>query len=334
MIRTRAAVAAALALGGLTLAAPSAFAWRGFDHQHGGWSSSGGQSSGGQPSGGVGSTGSPAPSGGTQPSAGSWGRGHFWGGGGGGSFWRSWHPQPQPQSNISTTDLPGWAGYYTNDVAFQASTIVTVPSIDCSSNPDGAFAGQAEGVELLNNYNGTAGFADLNVNGVVRTYCIGTSANYDTAIYLPDSSNPTTEDYDGFSTGVSVQPGDHVAIDVTTTASSSTVLIVNLSNGERDSMSGPGITDAGPNIGLAALDGDSTGPHGFGNVGPQLPVPASRTGFAADIVDGQPLLVLDGLGAQDWVDPNNTSDVVAAPTPILGFGWCWLDSFDVDVTAS
>src|SRR5580698_1664769 len=80
---------------------------------------------------------------------------------------------PTPSLTLTPDAIPGWAGYYSNDFEGIASTVVTVPHINCSGNPVGDFEGQAEGVQFLNEFDGSTAASLVEADAVVRTYCNG-----------------------------------------------------------------------------------------------------------------------------------------------------------------
>jgi hypothetical protein len=211
--------------------------------------------------------------------------------------------------------VPGWAGYFTNDV---------VPRIDCSANPAGSFAGQALGVEFLNNFNGTTA-AGHGPSSVVRAYCIGRTANYDAEFYFPNAAGT---DELPVSAGVRVRPGDVVRTSVRVTASQSVDTLIDLSRpGGRARQTGLGATDAAPNVGLAALAGGAGGPTLIGSpAASSPPAPSTPVFFFASRIGHQPMAGAAGLGAQEWTNPAEASEVWAAPSGLTG------NSFTVTVT--
>jgi hypothetical protein len=226
---------------------------------------------------------------------------------------------------LTPVSEPGWAGYYTNDVEVQAATTFVVPRIDCSGNPAGSFAGQALGVTFLSNYNGTTG-PGYGPNSVVREYCVGHTAYYDTEFYFPNSAGTSEV---AIPAGVPVRPGDVVETSVHVTASESVDTLVNLGAGRRGfaQRTGPGATDAAPNLGLVAVSGTRTGPNEIGSPADSSPpAPSNRVVFFANQIGNQPLSDAAGLGAEEWTDPSNASVVWAAPSALAG------ESFTLTVT--
>lgn len=224
--------------------------------------------------------------------------------------------------------VPGWAGYFTSDVESSASTRVIVPRINCTANPAGNFAGQAEGVQFLDNFNGTTAPGTVWAAAVVRTYCVGHSPVYDAEFYLPPVPNPGAI-FDPVATNVRVRPGDLVRLSVRTNATRSRARVADLSTGDRAEASGGGVTDAGPNIGVVALQGNGTGPTNIGSsfaVTP--PAPSSPAAFLLSKVNGGPLTAVTGLGAQEWTNPSNSAQVLASPTQIA------FDSFAVTFSSA
>jgi hypothetical protein len=230
-----------------------------------------------------------------------------------------------PSASPTPISEPGWAGYYTNNVETQASTTFVVPKIDCSANPAGSFAGQALGVQFLSNYNGTTGFGH-GPNSVVRVYCIGSTAHYDAEFYFENAADTNEV---AVPAGVSVQPGDLILVSVQVTASQSVDTLVNISH-LRDGVArqtGPGSSDAGPDVGLAALSGDASGPIELGSpAASSPPAPSAPVRFFASLIGLKPLSGAAGLGAQEWTNPSDASEVWAAPSALTG------DSFTVTVT--
>jgi hypothetical protein len=221
--------------------------------------------------------------------------------------WSSASPTP--------ASVPGWAGYYTNDVETEASTYFSVPTIDCSGLRAGSFAGQALGVEFLNDYNGTTA-PGHGPDSVVRAYCIGAKAYYDTAFYFPNAAGTQEAPVPA---GVSVRPGDLIETSVQVTASASVDTLDNLSTEKSAQLTGPGATDTGPDVGLVALSGDASGPVQIGTPAASSP-PAASTGvlFLDAEIGNQPLAAAAGLGAEEWTDPADASDVWAAPSALAG----------------
>ncbi len=227
-------------------------------------------------------------------------------------------PSPAPIS------VPGWAGYFTNDVASQAATTFVVPKINCSANPAGSFAGQALGVEFLNNFNGTTD-PGHGPSSVVRAYCIGSTANYDAEFYFPNAAGT---DELPVSAGVRVRPGDLVRVSVQVTASQSVDTLNDLSRpGGRARQTGLGATNAAPNVGLTALAGGAGGPTAIGSpAASSPPAPSTPVFFFASRIGHQPMASAAGLGAQEWTNPSEASEVWAAPSGLTG------SSFTVTVT--
>jgi len=213
--------------------------------------------------------------------------------------------------------VPGWAGYYSNDVAGSAATIVVVPRIDCASNPPGAFEGQAAGIQTLNNYNGSVATGNVGADAVVRTYCNGRTPTYDTAFWLP---TPSDNGIEYVPSSVPARPGDVIQFSVTVSASNSVASIRNLTNWRFDSVTGLGVTDAGPDIGITALgvpteSADTIGaPNGASTVPP--PAPSTPIAFAFSQANGQPLSALAGLAAEAWTDSADSATVYASPTSL------------------
>jgi hypothetical protein len=231
----------------------------------------------------------------------------------------------QQSASLTPISEPGWAGYYTNDVEAQASTTFVVPRLNCSGNPAGSFAGQGLGVLFLSNYNGTTG-PGHGPNSVVREYCVGHTAYYDTEFYFPNAAGTNEV---AVSAGVPVRPGDLVETSVQVTASRSEDNLINLSDG-RDGFAqqtGPGVTDAAPDVGLAALSGDASGPTDIGSPGASSPpAPSNPVLFLGSQIGNQPLTRAAGLGAQEWTNPSDASEVWAAPSALFA------DSFAVTIT--
>jgi hypothetical protein len=227
---------------------------------------------------------------------------------------------PTPSTTLTPAAIPGWAGYYSNDFEGIASTVVTVPHINCSGNPTGSFEGQAEGVQFLNDFDGSTGTSLVGAYAVVRTYCNGATATYDTAFFMPPPADNVT---DYVPSSVAVRPGDRVLVSVTVSSTSSSASIRDLSRRSATSFAhGAAVTDAGPNIGIVALGLPSGGadvigaPNGVSSVPP--PVPSSTVSFTYSEAGGKALVDMPGLAAQEWTNSSDSSEVYAAPSPLSG----------------
>ena len=186
-------------------------------------------------------------------------------------------------------------------------TVVTVPHINCSGNPTGSFEGQAKGVQFLNDFDGSTGTSLVGAYAVVRTYCNGATATYDTAFF---SATPGRQ-RDGLRAVLGRRPsGGPLLVSVTVSSTSSSASIRDLSRRSATSFAhGAAVTDAGPNIGIVALGLPSGGadvigaPNGVSSVPP--PVPSSTVSFTYSEAGGKALVDMPGLAAQEWT---NSSD--------------------------
>jgi len=145
---------------------------------------------------------------------------------------------------------------------------------------------------------------------------VGTKPVYDTAFYVPPRSNPD-KIFNYVPSGVPVRPGDRVVVRVRATATRSAESIRVLGSSRQASVTGGGVTQAGVNIGMVALEGNASGPTSIGNaITPTSPAPSAPASFLYNYVDGHRLTLLPGLTADEWTSPADPSQVLAAPTAI------------------
>lgn len=213
--------------------------------------------------------------------------------------------------------LPSEAGYLSEDPSTRASTVLTVPRIDCSAVAPGSAAGQSYGITFSGNIHTrrTSGPHPW-MAAVVRTVCNGSRARYQayfiragsvSSAGAAEASPVATEVYS--SAPVTVRPGQRIALRASATAARSTMSIENLDTREHASVRGAGVPDAGTSLRVSTVTADRRGRVFRGGTLPQSSKPATVPGpvaagpalFARSRIDGKPFLKAPGLAVELWV---------------------------------
>ncbi len=228
-------------------------------------------------------------------------------------------PPPPPKGQITNG---GEASWDTSTTASSASVTVTVPAVSCGSVKAGTFAGQAAGVEL---------YGQVTISGTTyypaevadaRTYCDGPKAEYETSFVVNNESNGTRVVHPA---GLTVSPGDPLAISTTATSSSASMKMTDLNTGKSASITGPGFVAAdGSDIGVEPIASNGHGaPILSGSQSATAttvtlgePVQSSPVVFQDATVDGQPISAPSSLYGLRWVNGSNA--VVASPSALSG----------------
>lgn len=205
--------------------------------------------------------------------------------------------------------LPSEAGYLRERASTRASTILTVPGIDCSGLAPGSAAGQSYGITFSGNIRTRRDSVPHPwMAVVVRTVCEGRRAHYQPYfISAGVSSAGATEVYSP--AHLAVSPGQRLALRAAATSASSTLSIEDLHTHRRDVAKGAGIADAGTSIRVSTVTANARGgvlERGTLRRSAKLatvpgPVAAAPALFARTQINGKPLLKTHGLAVELWV---------------------------------
>ncbi len=234
-------------------------------------------------------------------------------------------PPPPPTGQVTNG---GEASWDTGSTATSASATVTVPAVSCGSIAAGTYAGQSAGVELFGQVTiGATTFYPAEAADV-RTYCDGSKAEYETSFAVDDETSGTRVFHPA---GLTVSPGDPLAISTTATSSGAGMQITDVNTGKTASITGPGYAaTGGADIGVQPITSNGHGaPMLTGSQSATAttdtiggPVQSSPVVVQNALVDGQPISSSSTFYGLRWV--NSSKTVVATPSAVSG------DDFAVD----
>jgi hypothetical protein len=223
--------------------------------------------------------------------------------------------------------LPSEAGYLSERFSTRASTVLTVPRIDCSGVAPGGAAGQSYGITFSGRLGaGTTPGPPAWTAVVVRTVCKGRLADYE-AFFIraggvssagaTGASPAATEVYSP--APLAVRPGQEIALRASLTSTRSTLSITNLHTHQRASTGGAAITDARTSIRVSTVTANGRGGVLESATLRQSSNPATVPGpvaagpalFAGTRIDGKPLLKLHGLALELWVSRRSRASKAA-----------------------
>ncbi len=223
------------------------------------------------------------------------------------------------------------ASWDSNDPASSISATITVPAVNCASNPSGTVAGQQEGARLIGSVSSGQHTSFPSEAAEVLTYCNGKTATYATEFVVNDVSTDT-ETYEP--AGLPVSPGDPIDLSLSASLSGAALQMTDVNTGVTKSVGGPGFEAVnGFDIGTAAIPSNGHGAPLVSGSEPDAtqvavlpgPVQALPTVFANATVGDPPLSSAPGLYEIRWTSGGAT---VASPGAIASGG-----DFTGDITS-
>jgi hypothetical protein len=244
----------------------------------------------------------------------------------------------KPIATRATTTTGTEASWDSNDPASSISATITVPAVNCASNPRGTVAGQEEGVRLVGSISGGQHTSFPSEAAEVLTYCNGKTATYATEFVVDDVSNDT-ETYE--SAALPVSPGDPLQMSLSASLAGAGLQMTDVNTGVTKSVAGPGFEAVnGFDIGTAAIPSNGHGAPLVSGSEPDAtepavlpgPVQALPTVFANATVGDPPLSSAAGLYQEHWTSGGATvaspgaiasggdftGDIASVPTPVTG----------------
>jgi hypothetical protein len=229
---------------------------------------------------------------------------------------------PPPPPTTGQIQNGGEASWDTSSTATNSSVTVTVPAVVCGAVKSGTYAGQAAGVELYGQESVSGQTVYPAEVADVRTYCDGPKAQYETSFVVNDETNGTRVTHPA---GLTVSPGDPLAISTTASSSGASMKITDVNTGKSASITGPGfVASDGADIGVQPIESNGHGaPLLSGSQSAAAttatidgPVQSSPIVFQNALVDGQPISSASTFYGLRWV--NSSKTVVATPSAISG----------------
>lgn len=213
---------------------------------------------------------------------------------------------------VANTDTSNFAGYGSTAAATKVSAWIRVPTVTCDGVASRAYAGQSLGVQLI-------GAGGIRVVADLRTYCHGSTPNYQLEFVIPKNTNGGPANVFRPS-GLAVAPGDALHLTVSTRSGHARVTAID--GGRKAQAQGMPLANALPYVVATTISATAAGKplmHGEGPASPvALPGPVSSTdaAFGPVTIDGTPVRSDADVTAYDWV--NGSDQTVAATVPGSG----------------